>query len=305
MASNLPVVSTRHRLARAAISPSGAVLTGAGVAIGVLDHSVVVAVVLGVVGWGLRMSVAALRASLARHPLRTVTIDPWAVSEPWRDYVRQALAAEGRFDHVAATAASGPTQERLASLLPQVRHATEEIWALAQQGAALSTRPGSTSTESLSNEMRQVQAERARSAAGADRVASLARREEALAAQIHARRRAESAAASAADRLGILTARLDEAVTTLIEAVVAGRGVEETERVAGSVASLADEIESLRQGLLEAGGPTDASWPIPDELPVGPPTSLLDTPAQLAMPAPDPTVDPPEESAPPSSPARS
>ena len=99
-------------VARAAVSPSAVVVTAAGVGIGVLDHSVVLAIVLGAGAWLGRMAVAVLRTAGAGRRLPLVTIDPFAVPEPWRQYVRQAVGARQRFDaavaQLAGRTAAGP-----------------------------------------------------------------------------------------------------------------------------------------------------------------------------------------------------
>ena len=96
----------RHpSIARAAVSPTAVALTAGGVAIGLgAAHSVVLAVILGVGAWTGRMAVAvssrARRAGKAKP--KPAQPDPWSVPEPWRQLVRQALAAQSRFDQAVA-----------------------------------------------------------------------------------------------------------------------------------------------------------------------------------------------------------
>jgi hypothetical protein len=81
----------------------------------------------------------------------------------------------------------------------------------------------------------------------------LDRTEEALAAQVHSRRKAQEAAQYAEDRLRVLTARLDEAVTAVLELGVAqSAGDPLTDDAFGSVDALTEEITALRAGLSEA-----------------------------------------------------
>src|SRR6516165_10049107 len=82
----------RATLARAAVSPSAAIVTAAGFLIGLAAQSLTLAIVLAVVGWLGRMVVAIARTRRRGRRLPLVTIDPFAVSEPWRQYVRQAMA---------------------------------------------------------------------------------------------------------------------------------------------------------------------------------------------------------------------
>src|ERR1700722_14977402 len=68
MSSQVPAGPRRRPLARAAYPPTAVALTGAGVAIGAADHSVVLAVVLGALGGAFRMSLAAPRAGPRAPP---------------------------------------------------------------------------------------------------------------------------------------------------------------------------------------------------------------------------------------------
>jgi hypothetical protein len=296
----------RAALARAAVSPSAVVVTAAGFLIGLAAQSLTLAIVLAVVGWLGRMVVAIART---RRRLPLVKIDPIALSEPWREYVRQALAAGQRFAQAISGWPDGPLRDRLELLQPRLDRAVEEVWTVAQQGAALDgtvrgvrTSAARPSVEQLSDELRRVQAERQQTSAP-DRQAALARSEEAIAAQVRAARQSESARAEVLDRLRLLTARLDDAVTRL-ETLGLDRPAAEgsVEEVAGSVESLIDEIGALHQGLQEADaaaagprvppgiqprGPTPYLPPARPPQGLGPPSFGPD-----AVPPPDPHTAP-------------
>jgi hypothetical protein len=308
------VADERRRVRRAAVSPSAAVVTAAGAGIGVLidPHTFVVAVILGAGAWLGRIGVAAFGSWRRRLP--TVDIDPYAVPEPWRQYVRQALNARQRFDQTLTQWSAGPLRDRLALLQPQLSRGAEEVWAVARQGAILDgaaagvrTGGGSRpSIDKLSAELREVQAEEQRAGPdAAGRQASLARREEAIAAQLRAAARSQEATAEVLDRLRVLTARLDEAVTQLLSLgleQVSGAGEGSVDAVAGSVDALVEEIAALHQGLREAGaassGPSGgSSWTEPAILPAAAP------PAQLSSPAAEPPSPPPSPAAEPPSPS--
>ncbi len=248
----------RRAVGRAAVSPSAIVLAGAGVGIGLLAQSVVVAVVLGVGFWFVRLVIAALRARHRGRRLPLVTVDPYAVPEPWRQYVRQAQSAQQRFDSSVATWPDGPLRDRLLLLQPRLRDGVNEVWVVAQRGAALGgtvTGGGQPSVVQLSAELRQVQAEQQRTPAS-DRQQALARTEEAIAAQLRTAHRTEEARGEVLDRLRLLTARLDEAVTELLELGLerAGSATEvSAAAAAGSIDALLDDIGALHEGLREAG----------------------------------------------------
>jgi hypothetical protein len=299
----LPEPVRHPSVVRAAVSPSAAVVTAAGVGIGLAEHSVVLAVVLGAGAWLGRMAVAVVHAGRQRRKGRPApaAIDPWAVPEPWRQYVRQAVTSRQRFDQAVSRWPAGPLRDRLLLLQPQLWQATDEVWAVAQRGAALSgTIGGSTSgggaarpsVAALSRELQQIQAERQRAGAS-ERAANLARSEEAVATQLRAARRAETAQNEVQDRLRVLTARLDEAVTELLQlglepvgGTVEGSGPASAEAVAGSVDALLEEIGALHEGLREVG---EASSP--GSLGVaGPPAAGGALPPSPSGPSPGPVA---------------
>lgn len=268
-----PAPDRRASLARAAVSPSAAIVTGAGFLIGLAAQSLTLAIVLAVVAWLGRMVVAIAQT---RRRLPLVEIDPIAVSEPWRQYVRQALAARQRFDEAISKWPPGPLHDRLTMLQPRMGQATEEVWSVAQQGAALdgtvrgvSTGPTRPSSEQLSMELRQIQAERQQSPAP-ERQAALARSEDTVAAQLRAVHRSETTRAEVLDRLRLLTARLDEAATQVL-ALGLDRppGEGSVDEVAGSVEAVLEEMGALQQGLREAGAAASGVQS-PREAPPGP-----------------------------------
>jgi hypothetical protein len=256
----------RRVVRRAAVSPSAIVLAAAGVGIGLLAQSIVLAVVLGAGAWFLRVVVAVLRSRYGGHRLPVVTIDPYAVPEPWRQYVRQAVSAQQRFDSSVAGWPAGPLRDRLVTLQPRLREGVNDVWVAAQRGAALGGRVAGRSQPSvdqLSAQLRQVQAEQQRTPPS-ERQQALARTEEAMAAQLRAARRTDEVTGELLDRLRLLTARLDEAVTQLVELGLepTGTAVEgSADAATGSLDALLDDISALHEGLREAGAASSGAQP--------------------------------------------
>jgi len=275
MALQLPEPAVPQRsVAKAAVSPSAVVVTAAGAGIGywIDPHTFVVALILGAGAWLGRIGATVFGNWRRRLP--TVDIDPYAVPEPWRQYVRQALGARERFDQTITQWSAGPLRDRLAVLQPQLRRGAAEVFAVAKQGAILDGTAtgaraggaGRPSIPQLSEELRKVQAEQRRAGPdAADRQASLARSEEAIATQLRAANRTQEAAAEVLDRLRVLTARLDEAVTQLLSLgleQVSGSGEgRSADAVVGSVDALVEEISALHQGLREAGAASSGTGP--------------------------------------------
>ena len=251
--SHPPARTPPAELARLAVSTS-VTAAAAGVAVGLIEQSVVLGVVFAVVGAGVRLAVAAWRK--IRH-LPVEQIDPVALPEPWRGLVRQALDAGKRFHAAAEAWPPGPLRERFLSLEPTVEGEVRAVWVAAQQGATLSggypqgskrATPGD-----LSAELEAVQLERSDLAPGNQgRRDELDRAEQALAAQLQAARRAESTAHSVEDRLRRLVASLDDAVTSLVGMTAGPGGAGDVEGAVSAIEGLGQEIAALQAGIGEA-----------------------------------------------------
>ena len=249
-------------LVRAAVSPTAVAATAVGAGIGVLDHSIVLTVVLAVTGWTGRMVAAVIavrrRERAARpHPAQ---LDPWSVPEPWRQLLQQAMAAQTRFDQAVTAWPPGPTRDRLGALQPRLYQEVDQLGSLARQGAAAAGWTGAAyasgrpSPASLGEELSRVQGERARLGdTSSPRSAELARREEAVAAQLRAVHRAAQVEAELQDRLRAAVARLDQTVTELL-AVDRSTAVVEPVGVSSALDELSDGITSLRAALTETTG---------------------------------------------------
>jgi hypothetical protein len=79
---------------------------------------------------------------------------------------------------------------------------------------------------------------------------------DALEAQLGTAQRMDGVIVDTRDRLRLLDARLDEAVTRAIELSVRGQRTEELGSLSDDVDSLVGEMESLRQALDETDAPT-------------------------------------------------
>jgi hypothetical protein len=262
--TNLPAPVEPHRravhpaLLRAATSPTavGAAAVGAGV--GVLAQSVVVGVVLAAAGWCGRMGVAVVqrrrREAVARpHPAE---LDPWSVPEPWRQMVQQAASAQHRFEEAVEGWPPGPMRERVWSLRGDFFREFAAVGSLATRGATLSgwsggiPDPTRAASAGLATDLERTRAERVGLGDRApDRVADLARREHALAAQIRAIQLSERAARSLEDRLRVIVARLDEAVTHLVGLGIDAGDGGGLDQVAAVLNRLDDELGALTAGI--------------------------------------------------------
>ena len=139
-------------------------------------------------------------------------IDPFALQDPWRSFVRSAQQAQTKFDDAVHSAARGPLRDRMNDIGGRLGDAVQECWRVARQGQALADARRELDTPATERELAALD----RSSPSYDKTA------EALQAQLASARRLETTINDARDRLRLLDARMDEAVARAIELSVRG-----------------------------------------------------------------------------------
>jgi hypothetical protein len=242
--------------ARAAISPTALVLAGAGAGAGlVVGLPVLVAVAIGAGLWGIRVGIGAtLAASQRSKAQRPETIDPYAVPDPWRSFVRESLTAQAKFDQAVARSHPGPLQDRLGDISRRIHEGVRECWRVAHLGAALDGTVGALDPEATSRQLRRFQQSTlsARPGSAALSHSPSEETEAALAAQLQAARRVQAAGRRTTDRLRVLTAELNAAVAGAVELSLDAGEATAAIGLASHVDTVVGEIESLRRALEEA-----------------------------------------------------
>jgi len=224
------------KVARAITSPSGILLAGAGASAAILLGLPVAAILgVGALAWGGRVAAAIPRTASAQN------IDPFALQDPWRSFVRSAQSAQQKFNDAVGNAQKGPLRDRLAEIGGRLGDAVTECWRVARQGQALSDARGQLDTTDAERELQALD----RNSPSYDKTA------EALQAQLASAQRLETTITDARDRLRLLDARMDEAVARAIELSVRGGDVE-LGGLGNDVDGLVGDMEALRQGLEEA-----------------------------------------------------
>lgn len=234
------------QVGRAVTSPSAILALGAGAAVGVVATAslavpiaIVGGVIGGAVGYGARVAAAIPRRESKQR------IDPFGVSEPWRHAVIDAQQAQRRFDDALATFRPGPLAERIRSIGDQIDEAVDECWMVAQQGHVVAR-----ARQQINDREARWELDQARQAGSSETVRSetRARRIEALESQLATAGRMDALIADTSDRLDLLNARLDEAVTRAIELSVSNR-TDDADRLGSDVGTIVEEMESLRQAI--------------------------------------------------------
>jgi len=155
--------------------------------------------------------------------------------------VQEALAAQARFRQATAGVAAGPLQDRLTTIGAQLERGVAEAGRVARRGQTLEDVRRQIDTRSILSELQRVEAV-AQVSPTEDN--SLNRTAEALRAQLATR-----------DRLGLLDARLDEAVARSLELSVRTDDPDQLGGVNSTVDEVLEEMEALRLALDEADPP--------------------------------------------------
>jgi hypothetical protein len=176
------------------------------------------------------------------------------VEEPWRQFVEEAVAAQGRFDRTVARMMPGPLQDRLRDVGTRLSDGVHECWRIACQGNELQSAYRQLDVQSVEAELKQLEAEKRTSKGDPDHAASIDRAVTAVRSQLSSARRIGDVASDARDRLRVLNAQLDEAVARAVELSVHADSVGDVAPLGDDVDSIVGELEALRQGLEETGG---------------------------------------------------
>src|SRR5688500_17488290 len=169
-----------RKVSHAITAPSSILPFGAATAVGIVATGAAsvgwpIAFVLGAAAYGAKVLFAVPRKEKGEH------IDPFAVNEPWRRFVSEALQARARFEQSIGTMKAGPLRETLDDIGDRLQDAVDECWRVARRGQAVADARSLINVEGTRYELSQMQ-ERASEpwAAGS----TLARTVEALQAQV-------------------------------------------------------------------------------------------------------------------------
>ena len=196
------------------------------------------AVVAALAVWGARVLLATRVARRVRALPRR--IDPFALREPWRFYVRDALQARGRFADAIEGTREGPLRDRLVEIGDRITTGVEECWEVAQAG------------QRLTDARRAVDVDNVRRTL--DGAADDPRRASAE-AQLATHDRLAARERETQERLELLDARLEEAIVRAAELGTRTPGSDELDVVADDVDGIVGDLESLRLGLDDVSGP--------------------------------------------------
>jgi hypothetical protein len=239
-------------MAEAITLPSAILLAGAGASAAILGGlPLAAAAIVGAVAWAGRVLIA-----MPKKP-RQGGIDPFALGEPWRLYVADALEAQRKFERAIERTAPGPMRDRLGELEQRVGDGVRECWEIAQRGDVLDDALRDLDVDGPRRELKAVEAELRASARPELEAAAAALRN-----QVASTTRLISLGRNTSDQLRRLNAQLDEAVARAVELSLRAVDVAEVEPLVDDVEAMVDELESLRLALEEVA-PDAGGQPMP------------------------------------------
>jgi hypothetical protein len=195
------------------------------------------------VGAGLGVYIATVMGAMPRAPRST--IDPFAVSEPWRHFVQGTQRARSSLRQAVTATKDGPLRNRLTDIAGRLEQAVEESWAIAKRGDEIDAAVNRIDPVRLRSQLATLT--KTEAAAGderSDRSAAVA----SIESQLASADRLEALSASTADRLRLTQARLDELVARAAEVSV---GTSDTDTYEHDVDNLVVELEGLRLAVAE------------------------------------------------------
>lgn len=238
----LPEHLKSRKTAEAVTAPSALLLAGAGTSVAVVAGlAFPLALGVGALAWAARVAFG-----LPRKP-KDKRIELAGLTDPWQAYVRDALQTQSRYGRAVSGAQEGPLRDRLAEIGARIDAGVFECYRVARQSSALAGAIYNLDVETARQELA------AASNAPGPMDDTRRRTIEALQAQVDSGQRLIDVAQDAKARLGLLNARLDEAVARAVELSVRADDVAELGGLGTDVDQLVGEMESLRLALDEAG----------------------------------------------------
>lgn len=210
---------------------------GVGVAVGVagLPIGAAVGVAVGLYG-------ALVLAAMPRGERRP-SIDPFVLSEPWRQLMQQAQGAGRKLRRTVDGVPEGPLRQQLDDVIDQLDHGLDEAWEVAKRGDEIDEMVRQLDPTRLRSRLGTLEAQVA-TAPSADTTAAIASVEKQLATAD----RLKAQSAETADSLRRTQIQLDELVARATEVRI---GAADTDSYARDVDELVIKLEALHQAVQE------------------------------------------------------
>jgi hypothetical protein len=180
--------------------------------------------------------------AMPRRPARPL-LDPFAVSEPWRQFVQSAQRSKRQLADIVRSAQAGPLRDRLQGVVDRLDQAIAESWQIARRGDEIDSAVRRLDPTRLRSRRESLEAQAA-SGSSDDLAAAIASVE----SQLATADRLKALSATTADKMRLSQARLDELVSRAAEVSI---GASDTTGFADDVDDLVIELEGLRLAVQE------------------------------------------------------
>lgn len=225
------------RTAKAIMSWRILVGLGVGVAMGVAGLPIGVAIGVGAGTY------AALVAPAIPKAARRPSIDPFVLSEPWRQLIQRSQAAGRKMRDTVDGVADGPLKEQLRSVADQLDRGLDEAWAIARHGDEIDAMVRMLDPTGLRSRLAALEAQAATSP-NPDTAAAVDSVRQQLDTADRLKRQSDDTVAS----LQLTQTRLDELVARASEVRA---GIADTHTYARDVDELVVRLEALHQAVEE------------------------------------------------------
>ncbi len=210
---------------------------GLGALLGVAGLPIGVAIGLGAAAYAISVGLAVPRGQ------QPVSIDPFALSEPWRQIMQQANSAGRKLRATVTAANAGPLKQALESIAGQLEHGLSEAWKIAQRGDEIDDAVRLLDPTALRSKLSTLQ-QRAASNPSPDADAAIASVE----SQLESARRLQQQSDETAGALRLTQTQLDELVARAAEVRIGSVG---SGTYSQEVDDLVVKLEALRQAVEE------------------------------------------------------
>jgi hypothetical protein len=197
---------------------------------------------LGAVAIGAAVYVGAVALAMPKPPKRA-QVDPFALSEPWRQFVQRAQRSRRQLNETVRATHAGPLHDRLQSVVDRLDDAIADSWQIARRGDEIDKAVRGLDPPRLRSKLETLRTQ-ASSAPSDDLAAAITSVENQLASAD----RLKQLSSSTVDRLRLSEARLDELVSRAAEVSI---GADDTADFASDVDELVLELEGLRLAIQE------------------------------------------------------
>jgi len=215
------------------------ILVGLGVGVAMAAAGLPVGVAIGV---GVAVYAASVGAAMP-NGTEQANIDPFVLSEPWRQLMQQAQGSGRRLRSIVSDGDSGPLKTTMEGIADQLEHGLNEAWEVARRGDEIDDAIRRLDPTALRSKLATLQ-ERAAASPSPEADAAI----DSVQRQLSTAERLKEQSAATAASLRLTQTQLDELVARASEVRI---GAVDTVSYEREVTELVVKLEALHQAIVE------------------------------------------------------